>query len=178
MAKKFSKHSRAARRLEVEEPEAKDLSKLPRVDNADVTNKLIRTASKNEQLLEARMRKKSKQNNKVGKKQSVKVRANNLDKERLERALNFSNRLDGKVQRAESRAKYVQSARKAGWDSTNESIKRELAALQNLEKEENKDLKKVEDEMDADDEPESADADTEATPTGNAFALLSDDVEA
>lgn len=49
-----------------------------------------------------------------------------MDKERLIRALNISNKLDGKISKAIARAKYVQSSRKAGWDTTNEIIKREL----------------------------------------------------
>ncbi|EGA59859.1 Ecm1p [Saccharomyces cerevisiae FostersB] len=47
-----------------------------------------------------------------------------MDRDRLVKALNFTNRLDGKIAKSISRAKYIQNTRKAGWDSTNETIKK------------------------------------------------------
>ncbi|MCQ5086587.1 Alb1 domain-containing protein, partial [Cutibacterium acnes] len=38
-------------------------------------------------------------------------------------------RPDDKIAKSISRAKYIQNTRKAGWDSTNETIKKELAFL-------------------------------------------------
>ncbi|KAH3899513.1 related to Shuttling pre-60S factor ECM1 [Saccharomycodes ludwigii] len=137
MAKKVSKHSRAARRLEVDEPEAKELSQLPRPENTDLTNKLIRTANKNEELLNRKLEKKKKhkigknvQNNSNRLDKALSAIERNLEKERLERGLNFGNRLDGKIAKSISRAKYVQTSRKAGWDVTNLRIKEELSQLQ------------------------------------------------
>ncbi|KAM3163208.1 ECM1-like protein [Lachancea thermotolerans] len=183
MAKKVSKHSRAARRLEVEDVEAQTLAKLPRAQNLDLTNKLIRTASKNEQLLEAKMRKKEGSGKRVGKKSIAKGLPENLDKERLEKALNVTSRLDGKVQKAKSRANYVQNARKAGWDRTNESIKRDLALLTASKSDiSSKDDKTAEDSMEQDEAYIDEDEGNSFTPpqaeATNAFDLLTDDVEA
>ncbi|CUS20856.1 LAQU0S01e16160g1_1 [Lachancea quebecensis] len=184
MAKKISKHSRAARRLEVEDVEAQTLAKLPRAQNLDLTNKLIRTASKNEQLLEAKMRKKEGTGKRVGKKPIAKGLPENLDKERLERALNITSRLDGKVQKAKSRAKYVQNARKAGWERTNESIKRDLALLTGpkTDTSSKEDKTTREDSMEQDeayiDEDEVDSSVLPRVEASNAFDLLTDDVEA
>ncbi|CAI4037057.1 hypothetical protein SMKI_01G0120 [Saccharomyces mikatae IFO 1815] len=135
MAKKISKNSRAARQSDAFDPEVKDLSELPRAEKTDLTNILIRTAAKNEALLEAKISKKankSKRGKKINKKVLEDKLANSIssmDKDRLVKALNFTNRLDGKIAKSISRAKYIQNTRKAGWDSTNETIKKELAFL-------------------------------------------------
>ncbi|CCF59799.1 hypothetical protein KAFR_0I00180 [Kazachstania africana CBS 2517] len=137
MARKITKNSRNARQglLDVPEPEIRALENLPRAEKTDLTNILIRTAAKNEALLDAKMSKKrSSKNgiNKVSKKaleKKIASTVNSMDRERLERALNITNRLDGKVSKSVSRAKFVQTTRKAGWDSINESIKNELALL-------------------------------------------------
>ncbi|KAL3228639.1 Shuttling pre-60S factor ECM1 [Nakaseomyces bracarensis] len=137
MVKKISKNSRAARQglLDVA---PRELEKLPRAENTDLTNIMIRTAAKNESLLEAKMRKKKDTKNKVGKKdlqKKINKTERILEKERLARALNITNRLDGKIAKSIQRAKYVQTSRKAGWDSTNEQIKRELQRAIDLENE-------------------------------------------
>ncbi|SCU78978.1 LADA_0A08988g1_1 [Lachancea dasiensis] len=183
-AGKVSKHSRAARRLEFTDTEAQSLAELPRAQNLDVTNKLIRTASKNEQLLEAKMKKKQKTANKVGKKVAAKSALENLDNERIARALNVSHRLDGKVERAKSRAKYVQGARKAGWDSTNESIRRDLAkltgqkAVQENSGEEGQEDAMEDDDAGEDESGQESQAQETRSVSTNVFGLLSDDVEA
>ncbi|SCV02526.1 LAMI_0H00188g1_1 [Lachancea mirantina] len=182
MARKVSKHSRAARRLEAEEPEAQTLAQLPRAENADLANKIIRTASKNEKLLEDKLRKKERTQKKVGKAQKLGSSVRHIDKERLEKALKFTNRLDGKVHKAETRAKYVQRARKAGWDKTNEEIKSGLSALRGNPKEDKKtnstsgsiDME-TEDISDGIDEAEVGRANNSIK---NAFELLPDDTEA
>lgn len=131
---KISKHSRAARRGEVAlEPEVKSLAQLPRAEKTDLTSVLIRTAAKNGDLLDAKMKREQERKKKIRaglSKKSLEKKivsaTNNMDKERLERALNITNRLDGKISKAVARAKFVQNARKAGWDLTNASIKREM----------------------------------------------------
>lgn len=144
MAKKVSRNSRAARQAEAFEPEAKSLANLPRNSKTDLSNVITRTAARNEALLEAKIHKKGKK--KVDKKK-FKERAldklGHLDRNRVEKALNFSSRLDGKIAKSTSRAKYIQSIRKAGWETTNELIKKEQALLQSAsypkKQEENRD---------------------------------------
>lgn len=184
MAKKVSKHSRAARRAVDEEPEAKALSELPRAEKTDLTNILTRTAAKNEALLEAKLRNKNK--NKVGKKQ-LKERLNTsvigADKERFERALNVANRLDGKIARSVSRAKYVQNARKAGWDSINEQIKTEIATTNSSAEVVNKEHEAAsEDDMENDEPSKITESDSDKvsdtnSSSKNLFSVLTDDVE-
>ena len=103
-------------------------------------------------------------------------------RDRLERALNINSRLDGKVQKAKSRAKYVQNARKAGWDVTNESIRRDLALLTGSKPATNAVVKTTEAEkMEEDIDPTEEQQEVEEHPqkeTSNAFNLLADDVEA
>lgn len=131
MAKKVSRNSRAARQAVAFEPEAKALSELPRSEKTDLSNILIRTTAKNEALLEAKINKKSKKrvDKKRSKEKAVKD-LTHLDRSRVEKALNFSSRLDGKIAKSTSRAKYIQNIRKAGWDTTNELIRKDLATLQ------------------------------------------------
>ena len=131
---KISKHSRAARRGEVAlEPEVKSLAQLPRAEKTDLTSVLIRTAAKNGDLLDVKMKRQQERKKKIRaglSKKSLEKKiinaTNNMDKDRLERALNITNKLDGKISKAVARAKLVQNARKAGWDLTNASIKREM----------------------------------------------------
>lgn len=187
MAKKISKNSRAARQSDALEPEVKDLSELSRAEKTDLTNILIRTAAKNEALLEAKISKKankSKRGKKLNKKALEDKLANSIssmDRDRLVKALNFTNRLDGKIAKSISRAKYIQNTRKAGWDSTNETIKKELAFLNgglsvqaksagegNAEKED-EEIPEVFDSL-------AEDNTVQKTPT-NRFGVLPDDVE-
>ncbi|QLQ81750.1 hypothetical protein HG537_0F05120 [Torulaspora globosa] len=181
MAKKVSKHSRAARRGIDEEPESKALAELPRAEKTDLTNILTRTAAKNEALLEAKLRNKNK--NKVSKKrlkEKLDTSVVGADKERFERALNVANRLDGKIARSVSRAKYVQNARKAGWDSTNQQIRRERdnsAVVVNKEPE-----AASEDDMENDDPSRVTEEDSDkvsetSSSSKNLFSVLTDDVE-
>lgn len=184
MAKKVSKHSRAARRGIDEEPESKSLSQLPRAEKTDLTNILTRTAAKNEALLEAKLHRKTK--NKVGKK-SLKGKLDSsvvtADKERFERALNIANRLDGKIARSVSRAKYVQNARKAGWDSTNQQIKKDAVTTDDQATATAKESEADAEDAMEDEEPiEDATSDAGKTsavsdPSKNMFSILNDDVE-
>lgn len=183
MAKKISKNSRAARQYDLTDLAPKELQNLPRAENTDLTNIMIRTAAKNESLLEAKIRKKKDSKNKVSKKdfemkiaKSVKI----MEKERLERALNITNRLDGKIAKSISRAKYVQSSRKAGWDSINASIKKELLvqALEAEEEEKKNEEAEKEGDIEVDEMYDSAkiETTTEVKPQSvepqNLFALL------
>ncbi|AGO12078.1 AaceriADR419Cp [[Ashbya] aceris (nom. inval.)] len=177
MAKKISKHSRAARRNEVAEPEAQSLSNLPRAEKTDITSTLIRTAGKNEALLEAKLNRQRNKKQRVTKKSSSKEATLSIDKERLERALNFTSRLDGKREKSITRAKYVQSARKAGWEATNTMIRKELGELKAAspeQAEEDKDA--MEEERDPEEEQEQTLDAVTAAP--NIFSSLADDVEA
>ncbi|AMD20575.1 HDL169Cp [Eremothecium sinecaudum] len=183
MAKKVSKHSRAARRNEVEDIEAKSLSSLPRASTTDLTNVLLRTASKNEALLEAKIKNKRGKNKDRVSKKTTKVPTTSLDSVRLERALKFASRLDGKIEKSVSRAKYVQSARKSGWDATNAMIKEDLSnkgkitpPVKDLTKDLSKDLNKDEDEIEI--EVEDKDTETKLVEATNIFGTLADDVEA
>ncbi|QLG73128.1 hypothetical protein HG535_0E02120 [Zygotorulaspora mrakii] len=177
MARKISKNSRAARNGEVAEPEAKTLESLPRVGKTDLTNILIRTTAKNEALLEAKLQRKTKK--RVGKKSSVKSDSS-VSAEKLERALNITGRLDGKIAKSIDRAKYIQNARKAGWDNTNEKIKKELAILHKKDLDQGKEKTKDLDEDHMKDSIESDDQDEEKpgkVKTENLFSILPDDVE-
>ena len=182
MGKKVSKNSRASRRFEALDTEAQTLAELPRAQNVDVTNKLIRTPSKSERLLEAKMNKKERFGKKVGKKNTKKSALENLDSDRVARALNITSRLDGKVEKATARAKYVQGARKAGWESTNESIRRALAKKV-TEGADQQNSDHADDDVDAAASQDDLVADTKPSekPTlsnQNLFGLLTDDVEA
>ncbi|CCE64512.1 hypothetical protein TPHA_0H03090 [Tetrapisispora phaffii CBS 4417] len=134
MAKKIGKNSRAARQAAYElalEPESKSLSELPRVENTNLSNILIRVSAKNEALLDAKIGKKkqTKGKSKATKKlleQRINDSITSIDKDRLERALHITNKLDGKISKSISRAKYVQTTRKQGWDSINNAVRREL----------------------------------------------------
>lgn len=127
MVKKISKHSRTAKRRGENLLNKETLSDLPIIYKTDLANALIRTASKNEALLEAKLNKKRK-NKKVNK--IIKTEAVDIKKGKLEHALNITSKLTDKIEKSILRAKYVQSARKAGWESTNSSIKRELSLIQ------------------------------------------------
>ncbi|CCH58225.1 hypothetical protein TBLA_0A04300 [Henningerozyma blattae CBS 6284] len=172
------------------DPEVRSLADLPRAEKTDLANAFIRaTAAKNGALLDAKISKKSKTKGK-GKRFSKKdlerkisQTVTSMDKDRLERALKFTNKLDGKIAKSVSRAKYVQKARKAGWDSTNESIKRELRGeeLQPKKKLENQDDMMMDDDDDDDNELEVMEDETEEPRSTkkqtNLFDLLDPDVE-
>ncbi|EHN03841.1 Ecm1p [Saccharomyces cerevisiae x Saccharomyces kudriavzevii VIN7] len=187
MSKKISKNSRAARQSGAYDLEVKDLTNLPRVEKTDLTNILIRTAAKNGALLEAKISKKadkSKRGKKINKKALEDKLANSIssmDKDRLVKALNFTNRLDGKIAKSISRAKYVQNTRKAGWDSTNDTIRRELALLSGNLSVASKGTTKDDMDKESEENPEAFDSLAEdkvaqKTPV-NRFGVLPDDVE-
>lgn len=148
MARKIGKNSRNARQAAglYDDPEVESLKDLPRAQKTDLSNIMIRTAAKNEALLDAKIKKKRNDKKKLGKKsleEKLSKSVTHMDKERLTRALNISNKLDGKISKAIARAKYVQSSRKAGWDTTNEIIKRELQLFNGEYNNKNQGKKKI-----------------------------------
>ncbi|SMN18755.1 similar to Saccharomyces cerevisiae YAL059W ECM1 Pre-ribosomal factor involved in 60S ribosomal protein subunit export [Maudiozyma saulgeensis] len=185
MAKKISKHSRAARRSEFEiDSGVKDLESLPRAEKTDLSNILIRTAAKNEALLDAKIQKKQDRKKFFREKYTKKTlekklqeALNNDDKERLEHALNITNRLDGKVSRSIARAKYVQSSRKANWDQTNEIIKRKLNNASILDKAQTKKNNNEDEELDDEPFDEEDEKKIQKNTPQNMFGLLNTDVE-
>lgn len=180
MAKKISKHSRAARRSEIEtEPEAASLKALPRAEKTDLANILIRTAAKNEALLDAKIQKKQdrkkmfkQQNTKKALESRLQNALNNTDKNRLEHALNITNRLDGKISKSIARAKYVQNSRKANWDQINDLLKPKSNNDAKSTKEKDDMEEDIEDDLYSDDE----DSKKKQAPQ-NMFSLLNTDVE-
>lgn len=116
MAKKISKHSRAARRglIDAESSaEVKSLESLPR-ENSGVKKSIIRTTIKNENLLNKKLEK-----NRIKKTNKKKTSAL---KHKLERSGRLSGVLETKIEKSIARAKYVQNARKSGWDKINQGI--------------------------------------------------------
>ena len=196
MARKIGKNSRNARQAAglYDDPEVESLKALPRAQKTDLSNIMIRTAAKNEALLDAKIKKKRNDKKKLGKKsleEKLSKSVTHMDKERLTRALNISNKLDGKISKAIARAKYVQSSRKAGWDTTNEIVKRELQLFNGEFNNKNQGKKKVinsEEVMEEDDneneeiEKPFIDEDSEneqnkkKVPT-NIFSVLENEVE-
>ncbi|ODV65116.1 hypothetical protein HYPBUDRAFT_153996 [Hyphopichia burtonii NRRL Y-1933] len=116
MAKKVSKHSRAARRgLEDDvSHEAKELSSIPKEENSDVKKSIIRTTIKNENLLNKKIE--NKRIKKLNRKSTSSL------KHKTERSSKIEGILNHKIQQSMERAKYVQNARKSGWERINKDI--------------------------------------------------------
>ncbi|KAG7877413.1 hypothetical protein KL938_004169 [Ogataea parapolymorpha] len=120
MAKKISKHSRAARRGEISEAtgEARDLERVPRLEKTDTIGPMIRaSASKNEDLLRQKMEKKASKSNKS------KSAISKAIKTRRKKAVVIDGRLGSKIEASINRAKEIQSMRKANWDTINKQAK-------------------------------------------------------
>lgn len=111
-----SKRSRAARRGLIEEgiTEAKALESVPKASD-DVKASIIRTTIKNENLLNQKIERKHQ--SKVNKKQ------NSALKSKLERSNKVAGILGEKIEQSITRARYIQSSRKAGWDQINRTLK-------------------------------------------------------
>lgn len=92
------------------DPEAKKLANIPKGEDNEVRKSIIRTTIKNENLLARKME------SKVKKKQP---------KKKLLRASNLDGVLASKIQQSIERAKYVQGARKAGWEQINKEAEPE-----------------------------------------------------
>ncbi|KAF6071403.1 hypothetical protein MEM_03648 [Candida albicans L26] len=196
MAKKISKHSRAARRGLIDTDtsnEAKSLESIPR-EKSDVKKSIIRTTIKNENLLNKKL-----ELSKI-KKSTTKKKTSAL-KHKLERSDKISGILATKIDQSIARAKYIQNARKSGWDKTNQSITlenhlaQELKSASGLGDEEEKKKELTQEELDKIEEDEyvksifakkeeqkeeEEEEEEEETPNkslaNNRFALL-DDIE-
>lgn len=193
MARKIGKNSRNARQAAglFDEPDVESLNDLPRAEKTDLSNILIRTAAKNEALLDAKIKKKRGDNKKRIGKKSLEDRLaksiTQMDKDRLTKALNISNRLDGKISRSIARAKYVQTSRKAGWDATNQAIRKELdhsnidGEKTKKKNDEDADMENDEDLeqpfMEEEEEAEKEKAKKDNNKSVNMFALLDAEVE-
>jgi predicted restriction endonuclease len=102
--------------------------------------------------------------NKITKKN---LQITNLNKEKLERAISLSDKLEGKILKSKQRAKMVQTARKSNWESINSS------AVDTLQPKNDETVEQPqEDEMTEDIYEEEA----KQPKVTNAFALL-DEVE-
>ncbi|CAI5759537.1 unnamed protein product [Candida verbasci] len=118
MGKKTSKHSRAARRRDIDENEDKSnlISSIPN-KNSDVKKSIIRTTIKNENLLNKKMElSKIRKSSDSNKKKSTSL------KHKIERSTKISGILANKIDQSIQRAKYVQNARKSDWKKTNFDI--------------------------------------------------------
>ncbi|KAK8438609.1 hypothetical protein CJI97_004271 [Candidozyma auris] len=177
MARKISKHSRAARRGEVQlEGEAKTLANVPKGEDNDVRKSIIRTTIKNENLLAKKM-----ENDAIRKKANK--RKTSALKNKLDRNQKVEGVLATKIQQSIERAKYVQSARKSGWDQINKSI--QIKKVEDLKKQQEEEPKSDE-QMELEEEdayvrdfyagikPEGKKEESESLKASdqNAFALL------
>lgn len=88
---------------------------MPKAENSDVKKSIIRTTIKNENLLAKKM-----ELNRIKKKGNKKL--NSALKHKSERTSKLQGVLSTKIQQSIERAKYVQNARKSGWDKINKSI--------------------------------------------------------
>lgn len=138
-----SKHSRAARRGEIDtDGEVKLLERLPKAESSDLKKSIIRTTIKNENLLARKM-----EMDKIRKKGAKKK--NSAIKFKSERGLKVEGILATKIQQSIDRAKFVQNARKSGWDQINRSIN-----ITSAEVVENTEPKKSRGQIDRDEEDE------------------------
>lgn len=91
------------------------MERIAKSDNNDVKKSIIRTTIKNENLLARKM-----EMEKVKKKGHKKK--NNAIKHKTDRGTKVEGILATKILQSIERAKFVQNARKAGWDQINKSI--------------------------------------------------------
>lgn len=114
MAKKgISKHSRAARRGEVESGEAKDLDQVPKLES-ETKKSIIRSSILSENLLAKKLENKRNKNKRVSKNINSRNRVQNL-----------GGILNTKIANSKARYNFVNTSRKSGWDKINEAIKNE-----------------------------------------------------
>lgn len=91
------------------------MEKIAKSENNDVKKSIIRTTIKNENLLARKM-----EMDKIRKKGNKKL--NNALKHKSDRGTKVEGILATKIQQSIDRAKFVQHARKSGWDQINKSI--------------------------------------------------------
>lgn len=142
------------------------MQSIPKDENSDVKKSIIRTTIKNENLLARKM-----EMDKIKKKGNKKKTA--ALKHKLDRTDKVSGVLSTKIQQSIERARFVQAARKSGWDTINRGIviKNEL-----VEVEEPKSAKQAEKEEEDAYVEEFFDGKEKKEPSrpssANAFALL------
>lgn len=88
---------------------------MPKAEDDSVRKSIIRTAIKNENLLAKKMEL-------LRVKKNTATRKTSSLKHKLQRSSKLDGVLGNKIEQSIARAKYVQSARKAGWDQINRSI--------------------------------------------------------
>ncbi|KAH3664160.1 hypothetical protein OGAPHI_004874 [Ogataea philodendri] len=176
MAKKISKHSRAARRGEVDVStgEARDLEKVPRLEKTDTIGPMIRaSASKNESLLRQKMEKKA------AKSSGAKAKASAISKAvktRRKKALIIDGRLGSKIEASINRAKEIKSTRKSGWDAINKDARASVKGQSTPDNKKNGADHYESDQSDWEDMDEEED-EPKAPLATNAFSVL-EEVEA
>ncbi|KAF0270129.1 hypothetical protein FOG50_02350 [Hanseniaspora uvarum] len=149
---KISKNSRAAKRAGVStRNELKELQNVGRAEKTDFSRVHIKQAilEKNSNLLQSKIDRKreSKIKNNITKRkekiiaqyklsQNSKLENLKIDNKALltniEKSLNINNQLHNKILKSKQRARYVQSARKAGWEQTNALAKQEIDQVNNI----------------------------------------------
>ncbi|KAL6933048.1 uncharacterized protein HGUI_01157 [Hanseniaspora guilliermondii] len=149
---KISKNSRAAKRAGVStRNELKELQNVARAEKTDFSRVHIKQAilEKNSNLLLSKIERKreSKIKNNINKRkekiiaqyklsQNSKLENLKIDNRALlaniEKSLNISNQLHNKIMKSKQRARYVQSARKAGWEQTNALAKQEIEQVNTI----------------------------------------------
>ncbi|KAF5208948.1 60S ribosomal protein subunit export [Clavispora lusitaniae] len=157
---------KTARRGEISTDGDRSLENIPKAENDDVKKSIIRTTIKNENLLAKKM-----EMDKIRKKGAK--RKTSALKSKTDRGSRVEGILATKIQQSIERSKYVQSARKAGWDKINKTIE-----IKNDLLEEKKAPVPTEDDVAQMEEDEYVDEffgkEKEKSPEGpkNAFALL------
>lgn len=155
-----SKHSRAARRGEVESHEAKELSQLPKQET-NMKKSIIRSTILSENLLAKKLENKRNKNKKQGK--AIKT----------SRTTNLDGILNTKIEHSIARYNFIKSKRNVGWDKINDDIKVDNPVLEQERLEKQKDLEQQEEDeyvkqfFEEDSQPKK-----DSEKTFNKFALL------
>ncbi|OBA25060.1 hypothetical protein HANVADRAFT_54148 [Hanseniaspora valbyensis NRRL Y-1626] len=156
---KINKNSRAAKRAGVStRTELKELQNVTRAEKTDFSrkkkdSKLSNNINKKKEKIIAQL--KLSQNSKL---ENLKI-DNKALLINIEKSLNITNQLDNKILKSKQRARYVQAARKAGWEQTNALAKQEIEQVNNIYSQEDptkyaKELKEKNDQMAIEQEPE------------------------
>lgn len=176
--REISKHSRAARRAQADEPESKELSKLPRVsDKADMASYIVRTANRNEELLRKKLEKKKIAGKRDGPTHKI-LSTGGITKSnsRVTRALAFDGKLSKKIERSKNRGRTIQN-RRTTWEQVNAQLKNlDAVGKPIIAKPTGSDDKKMDIEEDDLEELEEDDQKTQQN-SANRFSLL-EEIEA
>ncbi|GMM33744.1 Ecm1 protein [Saccharomycopsis crataegensis] len=172
--REISKHSRAARRAQVEDSEVAELSKLPRSSGkADIANFIVRTANKNEELLQKKLEKKEARKKDTSKTRKLGeggiMKSNNV---KVKRAISFGGKLSAKIEKSINKGLNIQR-RKMTWDQLDEEMRKE-SKPQKSTKTSSKPDQEIETYSDIESDEETK---PEKAPV-NSFALLPEETEA